>query len=364
MALFNRNHDRDYEDDEDEAIKEEEKESKNFKKKFKDLKPVNKKKRKEPPKPWGKKERLTVLIVLLVTILIPAILSLPARDFKLSGLPRLSIDLGSFSLRNLFGEKTIELGQPGHFESNDENAKEAINLFNKEVKPVSGLYGFYVVRLRNGSSYGVSDTEKFQGASLLKLPLLVLLYKEADEGKINLDARYILKNSDKVKGAGTLDLAAAGTVYTYRQLAEIMANESDRTAYKIIKNILGDTAFSSFLTEEGTSDTSVATGETTPRDMGILLQNLFQGKIVSDKSKNEIFNFLTNTNYESWITAGVPKGVRVAHKFGQDISVMADAGIIFSKEPYVLVIMGNGITQSDADKIFPAVSKDVYGIEK
>ncbi len=362
MALFKRKEDEDLEDDED-LIKEEEKENKKFKKKFKDLKPVNKKKRKEPPKPWGKKERLTILVILIVTILVPVILSLPARDFKLSGLPRLSIDLNNFSLRNLFGEKTIEIGQPGHFESNDENAKEAIDLFNHEVKPVSGLYGFYVVRLDNGSNYGVSDNEKFQGASLLKLPLLAILYKEADEGKINLDSRYILKNSDKVKGSGTIDMAAAGTVYTYRQLAELMANESDRTAYKIIKNILGDTAFNNFLSDQGMINTSLSTGETTPKDMGLLLQNLYQGKIVSDKSKNEIFGFLSNTIYESWITAGVPKSVKVVHKFGQDTAVMADAGIIFTKSPYVLVIMGNGITQTDADKIFPVVSKDIYGIE-
>jgi hypothetical protein len=42
---------------------------------------------------------------------------------------------------------------------------------------------------------------------------------------------------------------------------------------------------------------------------------------------------------------------------------MADAGIIFSQKPYVLVVMSKGITQLDADKVFPAISKDIYGIE-
>ncbi|MCJ7656648.1 MAG: hypothetical protein MUO55_02565, partial [Candidatus Atribacteria bacterium] len=34
---------------------------------FKDLQPENRKKRKEPKKPWGKKERLFILLVILLT---------------------------------------------------------------------------------------------------------------------------------------------------------------------------------------------------------------------------------------------------------------------------------------------------------
>ena len=338
-----------------------ERRDKKLTRKFKDLNSKNKKKRKEPPKPWGVRERLIVLGILISTILISIILALPARDFKLSGLPR--INFADFNIDDIFGEKTIEIGQSGHFNINDQKAQSAIKLFNQEIKPIAGLYGFLVIRLNDGSSYGVSDTEKFQGASLLKLPLLALLYKESEDGKINLDTRYILKNSDKVTGSGPLDNAKAGTVYTYRQLAELMAKDSDRTAYKIIKNILGDTTFNNFLETEGMTNTSITSGDTTPRDMGIILQNLNNGGIVNDKDKTEIFGFLTNTIYENWITAGVPKGVRVVHKFGEDVGVMTDAGIIFAKNPYIIVVMSNGITKSDADKVFPAVSKDIYNIE-
>lgn len=364
MAIFKNKKDEETFDDEEELIAEEEKENRKFTKKLKDLKSANKKKRKEPPKPWGKRERLIVLSILLISILVPIALSLPARNFKLSDIPRLNFNLNNFNFKDIFGEKIIEIGQPGHFENGDENAKEAIGLFDKEVKPLSGLYGFDVIRLTDGSTYGVSDNEKFQGASLLKLPLLILLYQEVDAGKINIDTKYILKNSDKVEGSGPLDGAKAGNIYTYGQLAELMAKDSDRTAYKIIKNILGDSTFSNFLLAQGMKDTSEITGETTPDDMGELLQNLYSGKIVSEKSKNDIFGFLTDTIYESWITSGVPNNIKVVHKFGQDAAVMADAGIVLAQKPYILVIMGNGITQSDADKMFPIISKDIYNIEE
>lgn len=76
-------------------------------KKLKDLNPENKKKRKEPTKPWGKKERFLVLIVLLATTIISAILSF-SNTFRLSfgkfSLKSPKIDLKSI---NIFKGETI-----------------------------------------------------------------------------------------------------------------------------------------------------------------------------------------------------------------------------------------------------------------
>src|SRR3972149_7124737 len=100
------------EEDEDEefdleAEKEAERKDRKLTRKFKDLSPENKKKRKEPPKPWGKKERIIVLSTLLITIATSAVLALSARDFNLPNLPRLD---GSFNFSNPFGEDKIILG--------------------------------------------------------------------------------------------------------------------------------------------------------------------------------------------------------------------------------------------------------------
>lgn len=63
-----------------------------------------KRKRKEPQKPWGRKERLFVLIVLLLTVGASAILALSSYEWKLPGFPRIKISLPTFSF---FGEETI-----------------------------------------------------------------------------------------------------------------------------------------------------------------------------------------------------------------------------------------------------------------
>lgn len=73
-------------------------------KKFKDLNPENRKKRKEPDKPWGKSERILVLVILLATILISAILGLSARNYKLDEIPRFTLPRINW---NIFESETV-----------------------------------------------------------------------------------------------------------------------------------------------------------------------------------------------------------------------------------------------------------------
>src|SRR4030043_1128631 len=69
---------------------------------FKDLRPGNKKKRKEPLSLWSKKDRFLIFVLLILTAGTSAYLGLSAREFKLPGLPRLEKP----SL-NLFGDEKV-----------------------------------------------------------------------------------------------------------------------------------------------------------------------------------------------------------------------------------------------------------------
>jgi hypothetical protein len=104
MALFGRDKDEEYEDEDEFDEEENVRGDRKFTKKFRDLNPGNKRKRKEPPKPWGKKERMVVLVILLATAIISAILALGSGHGSgiHLGLPK--IDLNSL---NIFKQETI-----------------------------------------------------------------------------------------------------------------------------------------------------------------------------------------------------------------------------------------------------------------
>lgn len=363
MALFGKSREEEeYEEKEElELRKKEKREGKKFSRNLKDLNPVNKKKRKEPPKPWGKKERLLVLAVFAGLSFTSAMMALKVREFKFPGIPRISFE--NIKLGSIFKNETIVIEKNSTDPERSGRREKVIEYFTKETGELSGKYGLLVNHWDNGGEYGVNSEDVFQGASLLKVPLMILIYRESENGNLDLGKEYVLKNSDKISGSGFLDDKPEGNVYTFKQLVEYMGKSSDRTSYGVMKSIVGDEKYESFIKETGMTTTSITTGETTPKDMALLFSKLWKGELVSDKSRDEILSFLTNTIYEDHIPAGLPGSVKTAHKYGEDSGVVNDAGIVFAGNPYILVLMGEGIIPKDAEKLYSDVSRYIYDIE-
>lgn len=320
--------------------------------------PTEKKRRKEPPRPWTKKDRYLILMVLFFTVLTSALLALSAREWKLPGMPRFKIP----SLDLLKSEKIIIEGpkktKPRNF---DESAVNTIrDQFAQETQKLSGVYGFYVVDLTSGYAFGVNENEAFTAASLMKLPVMAAMYQLEENGGINLDEKYILKAGDRASGSGSLYSKPAGYEVTYRNLVNLMGKQSDNTAFKICLDKLGRGQIPAIITRMGMDNTDFEKGKTTPSDIGAFFDDLWKENIVSDAHKEAIFESLTETIYEAWLTEGVPEGVRVAHKYGRDLHVVNDAGIVFSKNPYVVVLMSKGVVEREADGVFPKLSKIIF----
>jgi beta-lactamase class A len=333
MSIFRNKKEEDY-DYEDEEFEEHEDRRPNPRK-FKDLKPENKKKRKEPPKPWGRPERLTVLIVILITVLTSVILSLSARNFKLPGLPRIS--LPSFN----WGEDIFYIeGDKG----GREKAEKARNYFKDKTRNLSGLYAINVVRLLDGTSYGVNENEEMQAASLIKLPLMTLVYKKDEAGQLDLD--------EKVSGSNS----------TYRELVEAMGQRSDNVAQTTLVKTFGEEEVQKYIENIGMTKTSLDKNETTPEEIGLFFKMLWEGKLTTEKHKEELLGYMTDTIFEDWIIKGIGE-VKVAHKYGREVHVVNDAGIVFAAKPFVLVLMSDGAIETEADSVIPAVAREIYEIE-
>jgi len=314
-------------------------------------------KKKEPPRPWTRKDRYLIIYILLFTIVTSAVLGLSAREWKLPGLPRLTLPTLSF----LKGETIIIEGQDKLEKSKMKTRSETILTEYKEAtKDLSGVYGLYVVDLTSGYSFGIAENEEFTAASLIKLPVIAGMYQLEETGGIKLDEKYILKGSDKIAGAGSLQLKPAGYEITYRNLLELMGKQSDNTAFGICRRALGDGEIAEIIKKIGMISTHLEDNTSSPRDIGTYFEGLWKGNIVSNDNRDKILDSLTDTIYEEWIKAGVPDEVRVAHKYGREVHVVNDAGITYSESPYVVVIMTKGVVEREADTIFPQLAKIVY----
>lgn len=363
MALFRKKKKQEEEDDELDLDSKGEKIPPSLRRKriedkeFKDLKPENKKKRKSPPKPWGKKERLFVFIVLTATVGLSGFLALSSREWKVAGLPR--IEVPKIEAPFIGEEKIVIEGK----QKDQDSADQVIEAFTNETKNLTGVYGLYVVRLDNGFSYGVNEKEVFTAASLIKLPVMAAMYAEAEKGNLNLEEKYILQASDKKIESGFLYGKPVGFEITYRNLIQLMGKQSDNNAYLIGKKVLGDVVVNQYITKFGMKNTSLSENTTTPLDIGQFFEGLWNNNTLIQRNKDELLETLTNTVFEAWLAAGIPQNVRVAHKYGREVHVINDAGIVFTKNPYVVVIMSKGVVDAEADLIFPKLSKIVYNVE-
>jgi len=283
-------------------------------------------KRKEQSKPWGKKERLIVLIILASTILISGFLAASARNFKLPGLPRLKIALPKLSL---FKGGTIIIGKKPNDSARDkqtEKANKITTAFREKTRNLSGIYALYVIDLKTGFSFGVNENEIMQAASLIKLPVMAMAIGDS----------------------------------SYKPVLEAMGKRSDNSAQIKVVSALGKDKVQVYITGLGMDKTSLEENKTTPKEIGVFFQKLWNLEIVKEKDRDELLGYLTKTIFENWIVAGIPDDTRVAHKYGREVHVVNDAGIVFTNKPFVLVIMTDGVVEKEADEVFPDLAKLVF----
>jgi beta-lactamase class A len=239
----------------------------------------------------------------------------------------------------------------------------AIDQVKEATTNLQGSYSFYVYRLEDSLSYGWHEDEVFPAASLIKLPVMLTLYQEAEAGEIDLESKYSLNEQEKRGGAGIIQVAPSGTVYTYRKLAELMGQQSDNTAFNVLRQILGDQKIQATINDLEMSKTSLKKNETTPEDIGLFFEKLYQGEILTAEHREEILGYLTDTAFEDRIPAGVPEEVRVAHKIGTDVRTFSDAGIVFTQKPFILVIMSKDAQEAEALEVLPKITQIVWEFE-
>lgn len=313
MGLFNRKRDEDFDEEEFEERP----------RKIRDLKPENRKSRKEPIKPWGKKERLIVLSILLLTVITSGVLALSARNFKLPQLP--AFKLSTISEMNPFKEQTIVVGNKGN-KVTQEKIENTKKLFKETTNNYSGIYAFYIYDINGDYYYGLNYQEVMQAASLIKLPVMYLAMKNGED----------------------------------RELIEAMGKRSDNSAYIKMVKILGIENVNRAIKDIGMINTSESKNKTTAEDVGLFFKKLYKKELLNEEDTKELEGYITNTIFEDFLRPGIPSDITLVHKYGREDHVINDAGIVMSGKPFVIVIMTDGIIESEAIELFPKLSKLLY----
>jgi len=230
----------------------------------------------------------------------------------------------------------------------------------QETENLTGSYGIYIKNLTNGEEYGLNQDQKFTAASLAKLFVVGAAYQKMQEEPDFIDQNIFLRNEDRVDGNGSLFSDQLGSSYNPDFLIEKMLSQSDNTAFTIMTRALGMSYVNKYIDKNGFANTDFGNNDSSPKDIGLFLDKLNSEQLMQKEFKDQMLGYMQNTAFEDRLPYYLPKSVKVSHKIGTWGGAYSDAGIVFSGDPYIIVVMTDGANQDEAVNTIRKISDVVY----
>lgn len=234
----------------------------------------------------------------------------------------------------------------------------------------------------------IKPEEMMHAASLMKVPVMIEVFKQAEQGKFSLEKKIEVTNEFKFIVDGsfyslTVIEDSDDDIYRYigkemaiRELVHRMITVSSNLATNILIELVGARNVMETLSELKIHNMKVLRGvedikayekglnnRTDAWSMMQVMLSIAEGKAVSKKACQEMIAILSHQRYRNKIPAGIPEGIRVANKTGSITRIDHDAAIIFpeDRKSYVLVVLTRGIEKrEDAEKLIAELSRIVY----
>ena len=210
-------------------------------------------------------------------------------------------------------------------------------------------------------------------ASVIKLPIMLELMERVKAGTMNLDSIHVLTDAEKVGGDGVLKTYTDQSRVSYRELLHLMLIKSDNTATNILIHQLGQDAVNQRIRTLGLKrsqlnrvmmDTLAAKqgreNYVTAQEMNSLLEKVYRHQVATPELCEAMLGILKQNEDTLTVPRLLPKSVAIAHKTGTLAYVRGDAGIIYSKKPFLLSVFVEGVSTPEAERIIGEIALICY----
>lgn len=244
------------------------------------------------------------------------------------------------------------------------------------------------IDLASGAYIGVNDTVSMHAASTMKVPVLLELFRQAENGRFDLDDSVTVKTAfTSIADGSTYTLSAdddsekelygmVGQPVTYRELARRMEVRSSNLATNLLIEIVDADSVAALMSRIGAGGMHVLRGvedipafrrgmnnTTTARALARVMEAVARCSVTSQASCDTMIEILKAQEFNDKIPAGLPPGTPVAHKTGWITGIDHDAAIVFppDRPPYVLVVLTRGYQEREgAMQQAAAISRRVW----
>jgi beta-lactamase class A len=240
---------------------------------------------------------------------------------------------------------------------------------------LDGVLGVYVEDLSTGARIERRADELFPTASSIKLAVLYELFRQAEEGRIDL-GEVTQPPADRVGGGGVLQYLGGRVSLTSRDLAVLMIGWSDNEATNLLVRKVGIDAVNRRLDGLGLPQTrlrrlmmdleAARRGDenvSTPRELARLAATVARGEGLGAARAKDLLAVASVPDEGSHFRRGLPEGVRAVSKPGALEGMRCEAAFVdVPGRPYAAAIMTAYLRhEADGEGAITELSAAIYG---
>ncbi len=239
-------------------------------------------------------------------------------------------------------------------------------------RDLDGVLGVAVIDLKTGKRWGYHADTVFAQASLIKVPILIEVFRLKELGQLRFDAQVTIDPKILVGGSGVLQnrLKNGPLTVPVEEIVREMIASSDNTATNWLIQRVGMANVNKTMRELGFAETklqrimidsaaAVRNEEniSTPNEMASIFERIHRGNVLTPASREGMLAYLRMVG--GGMKKGLPDGVELASKTGELEGVRTQTGIVYLKErPFVLSVMSAYLTEPNSP--VEAVTRMVY----
>ncbi|KAA8676330.1 serine hydrolase [Clostridium sp. HV4-5-A1G] len=233
---------------------------------------------------------------------------------------------------------------------------------------------FMVENLKTGEKAAYNEKVVVPSASLIKIPIMMEVFKQVKEGKLSLKQRITVENDVKVPFS-ILNLLESGSSYTLKDIITLMIIQSDNTAANILIDLAGMDNVNDYIKSLKIKDTTLQRkmmdslarkegreNKTTASDMVKFFEIIYRGEKSGEPYSIMMKDILINQLDNSVMRLDVPDETTIAHKTGDLDGISYDVGIVYLPNvDYIFCgLTWNAVTNNFARKTIGRISRIAY----
>ena len=231
------------------------------------------------------------------------------------------------------------------------------------LSSLKGDIGFAACDPEENECISYHPDAPIQAASVIKLFVMAEAFRQREAGLFDFEAPVTVREENHLPSCGALTYMRAPLTLPWGDLVTLMIILSDNTATNMLIDRLGMDSINAMIDSLGMKNTRLRRklwqselsrqgiqNTVSAGDTNLFLLKLYREELVSPAASREMLSILLNQRLNGKMPFYLhSRGIRCAHKTGEDDGITHDVGIIFADRPVIFSFLSEHTDVPEAE---------------